>query len=115
MSDDMVWHPWATLVDDLDVFSPNLCKRTNAVDVTGLGTWVRLNSASNQAFALVVQRRDDGSHWRSWCTLDQALPYIARILRAHPSGREKVLADMSRLLGPLIVMRFSASMRAGDV
>lgn len=109
MSDDMVWHPWAKLIDDLDTFWPFFCKQSNSVNVTGLGIWVRLNSASGQAFALVVQRRDDGSHWRSWCTLDQALPYIARILRAHPSGREKVLSDMSRLIGPLTVMRFSAT------
>jgi hypothetical protein len=63
-----------------------------------------------RGLAYVIDMDDAGHRWIARCPLEQALPYLARVLRNLAAQRDDVLRYLSEELNGVEVLRFAASL-----
>lgn len=107
------WHPYGwpddgTLHDyrvtdwsDIDVAS---------IDVTGAGYWVRLGTGGDDGPALVIRQAGHDRLERAWCSMGDALAYVAEISRHHVDRRDELIATLLTMFDTLSVLRFAATL-----
>ncbi|MCT8000591.1 hypothetical protein NZL82_01725 [Sphingomonas sanguinis] len=62
--------------------------------------------------AKVIERRSPTSHWQAWCSISEALPFIARALgsSANEESKRTTIDALSRYLDTLALLRFAATL-----